>query len=48
MWERSRIGEQPRHDESDDHSHSPATGHADAPHITAYLDGTRAWGDEPS
>ncbi|MGQ5576387.1 glycoside hydrolase family 6 protein [Streptomyces sp. ECR3.8] len=35
-------------DESDDHSHSPATAHADAPHVTAYLDGTRAWGDEPS
>ncbi|MFE0678129.1 glycoside hydrolase family 6 protein [Streptomyces sp. NPDC058867] len=35
-------------DESDDHSHSPAAAPTDAPRITAYLDGNRAWGDEPS
>ncbi|MFF8478939.1 glycoside hydrolase family 6 protein [Streptomyces sp. NPDC015414] len=35
-------------DETDDHSHVPDSSYTEAPHITAYLDGTRAWGDEPS
>ncbi|MFH0241835.1 glycoside hydrolase family 6 protein [Streptomyces sp. HK10] len=35
-------------DETDDHSHRSGSGYLAAPTVTAYLDGSRAWGSEPS
>jgi cellulose 1,4-beta-cellobiosidase len=34
-------------DESDDYSHGPGGSYADAPRVTAYVDGRLAWGTEP-